>query len=122
MSKLRLDKSRDYGSILPAGHYRGAFYSQDGHYFDHEGAYLFSDDGVKVGAAPAAPTEPVPAKAATSEVDLRAWALGHVEAPFFKVKKAARLAGYSDEETANGDTIRKTLIRDGVVGEHELAD
>lgn len=122
MAKLSLNRDREYGEILPAGEYRGAHFTQDGHYFGQHGEYLFSDEGVTVGAAKAAPVAPSKSSSGDEEekINLRAWALGHQKAPFFKIKKEMRLAGYNDEDTANADTMIAALIRDGIISQNEI--
>lgn len=124
MTKPRLDTSRDYNEILPAGEWKQAHYSQDGHYFNQHGEYLFSDEGVTVGAAKAAPVAPSkPARGDADEpVSLRGWALGHQKVPFFTIRKEMKLAGYSGDDVANPEKMREALIREGVITAAELGE
>ncbi|MBW3099256.1 hypothetical protein [Pseudohoeflea coraliihabitans] len=147
MSKPQLDRSRnDVGQITPP--YRGAFWTQNGHYFAHDGAYLFSDGAVPEAASDepdgaSAPSEeahtsthesadarsasaegnaPSEAKAPSTgkEIDLAAWARDDIKAPFFSVKKQVR-EDYPDIDIKSAKTIRAGLVAAGVVSADEVA-
>lgn len=81
----------DWGLIQPP--YRGAKFTQRGHYFDSQGKYIWSE-GQEPPAEPAAaeieeePAEAVVVSATDEVVDLQAWADGTANYPWFSVKKA----------------------------------
>jgi hypothetical protein len=98
MAKVpKLDRLSDDVGIVCGGH-NGAQFTKDRHYYDHEGNYLFSEEGVEPPAKVA--EEPVEDKtpangeanddegAAGEELDLAAWAAGEATYQWFKVKAA----------------------------------
>jgi len=112
---LRLNENRPYGTIHPP--LDGAYYEQDGQFFDHEMVAL-NKAGADKGAAKSAPSSSKEAKTTKSTTeaaptDLAAWVRGEVKAPFFTVKKAA-LAQFPDIDTTNAGTLKAGLIANGV--------
>jgi hypothetical protein len=93
----KLDRLSDDVGII-CGNYNGAQFTKNGHYYDHEGNYLFSDKGVtppaKVAEEPVEEKEPANGEAndgegaAGEELDLKAWAAGEATYRWFKVKAA----------------------------------
>lgn len=115
---LRLNENRPYGTIHPP--LDGAYYEQDGQFFDHEMVAL-NKAGADKGAAKSAPSSSEAKKTTTTEateIDLDAWAKGKVNAPWFAVKNAA-LAKYPGIATANAAALKAALAAQGESSEAE---
>lgn len=124
MDDPRLDRARPFGTIHPA--YNGAQFEQDGCFFDGSGQYLFRageaaqkpNAGQAAGAqAPASPmSETKEGEEANDDPQdqLKAWARGEVNIPFFNVKKlAASVAPGIDMK--NAKAVLAGLIKAGVI-------
>lgn len=123
MPSPKLDKDAPYGEIHPP--HDGAFFQQDGKFFDAEGNYVRGGAGDK-GAAKAAPASSNAADPEDDRIDYVAWYKGEQKVGFFKIKAQMKADGYSDEEILNVKQMRKALEMRGLVefdgGEDELDD
>jgi hypothetical protein len=134
MANPRLNKDRSYGEIKPPTN--GAFYEQDGSYFDQFGEYLGDNfDALGRGAVKAAPATPAkqtkakatpPAPKADEgestpkrelvpmELDVVKWAKGEEKYGFFSVKAAVKEL-LPDADVSTAKLTKTALVEAGMV-------
>lgn len=147
MSK-KLDKSRPFGAIHPP--YKGAFFEQDGYFFDHEGnvvAELLTPAQKAKLSAPAKPKPPEPAaktggdkppvtgesddkeedgseggESNPNEVNLESWLKEGDKSQPFRVIQVAVKERYNKWCTSRVDLVTFLVVENKLIDAQEVAE